>query len=100
MRREHQRQELRPIAHLGNRYRRDRNQERLHYSVKRTPANAWNGAAGLWKRLSTPGPLVTAPGGMPGAPTPVGSLKSPKLAYLRSSRLLIEANSSRCALGR
>ena len=30
------------------------------------------GAAGLRKRLSTPGPLLTSFGGTPGAPTPVG----------------------------
>jgi hypothetical protein len=39
-------------------------------NVIRTPANASNGAAGLWNRLSTPGPLVTAVGGIPGGADP------------------------------
>ena len=38
------------------------------------------GGAGAMNLLSTPGPLVVAPGGMPGAPMPVGSPNVPKVA--------------------
>src|SRR5579864_4178319 len=70
-----------------------RDRGRCH-SVIRTPADASNGAAGLRNRLSTPGPLVTAVGAIPGAPTPVGSLRMPQVAYLLLNRLLIEAKTS------
>jgi hypothetical protein len=51
-----------------------------HQKLKRTPPNASKGAAGLKNRLSIPAPLVTPLGGIPGAPTPVGSLRIPQVA--------------------
>jgi hypothetical protein len=53
---------------------------RAPQNLTRTPANAAIGGAGLMKRLSTPGPLVTAPAGTPGVPIPVGSPYMPKVA--------------------
>jgi len=43
------------------------------------PPKYARGMAGLWKRLSTRGSLDWASAGMPGAPTPVGSLNKPKV---------------------
>jgi hypothetical protein len=37
--------------------------------------------------LLTPDPLVTAPGGIPGAPMPVGSPSTPKVAYFAVERV-------------
>jgi hypothetical protein len=67
--------------------------------VSLIPTNASNGAAGLRNRLSTPGPFVTPLGGIPGPLIPVGSLRMPHVAYLRFSRLLTEANISKCGVG-
>src|SRR6201996_8905930 len=58
--------------------------------MRRMPPNTSIGAPGLKNRLSTPGPLVT-PGGIPVALMPVGSLRMPQVAYLRSKRLLTVA---------
>jgi hypothetical protein len=52
----------------------------LGQKLTSTPPRNVRGAAGLWKRLFTPGPLVKLPAGIPGAPTPVGSLKMPYVA--------------------
>ena len=60
------------------------------------PPNTERGAAGFWKRLSTPGSLELASGGIPGAPTPVGSLKIPYDANRRSNTLSTLRKSSDC----
>ena len=53
---------------------------RQAHRMIRTPPNTSSGAAGLRNRLSTPGPFVTPPAGIPGAPIPAGSLRMPAVA--------------------